>query len=128
MPSVERRRSPRYVVTESILVVIDGKNELDTGTLVNISSDGVYVATSARLSPGDRVTLILHVPDSARSSLWLSCMVAWSNVNRVAALSEGYGFEFLASRRTRESARKLIEELRTRNSAVELVESGSLVV
>jgi Tfp pilus assembly protein PilZ len=127
MPIVERRRSPRYVVTESILVVIEGEKDLQTGTLVNISTDGVYVATSAQLSPGDPVTLIIHVPDGPRYSLWLSCMVAWSNGNRVAAsLREGYGFEFLAERRTRESARKFIEELKTRKSAVQLVETAAL--
>lgn len=128
MSIVDRRRSRRYVVTENILVVLEGQKDLPTGTLVNISPEGAYVATPAQLSPGDRVTLTILVPDGPSYSLRLPCMVAWSNGNRVAAsLREGYGFEFLAERRARERARKLIEELKARNSAVELIDSAAAI-
>lgn len=120
MSFVDRRRHERYAVTEEILVVLDGEKALDTGTLVNIGKHGCYVATLAVYEPGDRLTLLVHIPEGTGYSLRFACMVAWHNRGQVVTAREGFGLEFLHSSKTRNNAERLLETLEARGSLAKL--------
>lgn len=120
MEFVERRRHGRYLVVEDILVVVDGEAAVDSGTLVNLGEAGCYVATPAALRPGERVTLLVHIPEEEGYSIRFTCMVAWRNDGHVSAAREGYGLEFLYNPRTRRNVQKLIGVLQARKSLVPL--------
>jgi Tfp pilus assembly protein PilZ len=121
MAFVDRRRHGRYVVMEEILIVVDSKTAVDSGTLVNVGESGCYVATQATLHPGERVSLLVHIPEGKGYSIRLGCMVAWHNTGQVSSAREGYGLEFLYGPRTRRDAQKLLAVLKARNALVALV-------
>lgn len=120
MPFVDRRRRGRYVVTEDILIVVDGENSLESGHLVNVGEDGCYVATPATLRPCEKVTLLVHIPEGKGYSLRFSCMVAWRNSGQVMTAREGYGLEFLHGPMTRRNVKRLLEVLGARTALVKL--------
>jgi Tfp pilus assembly protein PilZ len=122
MSFVERRRHERYAVTEEILVVLDGEKTLETGTLVNVGRYGCYVATSAVFEPGDRLTLLLHIPEGPGYSLRLACMVAWHNSGQLRTAREGFGLEFLYVSKTRTNVAKLLDALESRGTLSKLAE------
>jgi Tfp pilus assembly protein PilZ len=122
MSFVERRRHERYAVTEEILVVLDGGKALETGNLVNVGRHGCYVATSAVFEPGDRLTLLLHIPEGEGYSLRFACMVAWHNSGQVPTTGDGFGLEFLYHSKTRTNVAKLLDVLGSRGTLARLAD------
>lgn len=118
MSFVDRRRHERYVVTEEILVVLDGESSLDTGTLANVGENGCYVATPAVFEPGSRLELLVHIPEGTGYSLRFTGMVAWQNRGQVVTAREGLGIAFLYSPTTRRNAAKLLGALEARGTLV----------
>ncbi len=120
MSFVDRRRHERYAVMEEILVVLDGEKGLETGNLVNVGKRGCYVATQALFEPGDRLTILIHVPEGTGYSLRFASMVAWHNRGQVAAFREGCGLEFLHDSKTSRNVAKLLDALESRGTLARL--------
>jgi Tfp pilus assembly protein PilZ len=120
MSFVNRRRHERYVVTERVVVVIEARQELHTGTLVNVCESGCYAATSGTLPKGERLVLLVSLPGSSERSLRFACMVAWRNDGQAVFAHEGYGLEFLHDPRTLRNARELLRELGARGALVRI--------
>ena len=118
----DTRRSDRYVVTETILVVVESEKQLESGTLVNVSARGTYVATTAELGRGELVVLTVHIPYGSGVSFRLNGVVSWSDGGQQAGRRhrEGYGFDFLADRETQQNAIELLQHLSARNALIKL--------
>jgi hypothetical protein len=81
--STERRRSPRYAISDNIPL-----NGNVCGTLVNFSSAGVYFRTGVLLAVGDEISLVLPFRYATQTETHAICT---ARVMRVEPLDEGYG-------------------------------------
>lgn len=82
------------------------------GQLVNVSSDGVYVATPMQLLPQAQVSMLIILPE-AKHSMKAEAVVTWENRGTVrrGGLPPGYGLRFI--KLPEETAHKIRELLHT---------------
>ena len=70
-----------------------------SGFVLNLSRNGVYIATDSEVEQGALLDLIFALPDAKGSIIQTKARVAWLNTGRSRkkpALAEGFGVEFLS--------------------------------
>ena len=85
---IECREHPRIPVDLRVLFSTSDQTDVRQGTMFDISAGGCAVTSTASMSPGTGVTLLIHATDLAASITVHSATVRWVK-------QEEFGVEFL---------------------------------
>lgn len=85
---IECREHPRIAVELRVLFSMTGHTEIRQGTMFDISAGGGAVISTASMSPGIGVKLLIHATDLAAPITVHSATVRWANHGE-------FGVEFL---------------------------------
>lgn len=85
---IECREHPRIAVELRVLFPVTGHTEIRQGMMFDISTDGCAVTSTASMSPGTEVKLLIHARDLAAPITVHSATVRWANHGE-------FGVEFL---------------------------------
>lgn len=85
---IECREHPRIPVELRVLFSVTGQTEIRQGTMFDISAGGGAVISTASMSPGTGVKLLIHATDLAVPITVHSATVRWASHGE-------FGVEFL---------------------------------
>lgn len=91
----DKRKAPRVPVDFGVSFTFENKEH--EARALNLSPDGMFVATDVMLLQNDNVEIFFHLP-GVRQPLWMKARVAWGSWvdGRTTAVSiSGMGVQFL---------------------------------
>lgn len=91
----DKRKTPRVPVDFSVSFIFESKEH--EARALNLSPDGMFVATDVMLLQNDNIEIFFHLP-GVKEPLWMKARVAWGSwvAGRTTAVSiSGMGVQFL---------------------------------